>query len=253
MRLTASICALQRSTNPVTSSANKPRAGLWMGGAYLGSLALAALVLADFGAGDHGTRIGLQLTARWSYGFFILAYVGGSLATLFGRTFQPLARRGRELGLAFASAHLTHLCLVAWLYYISPKPPIPTSGAIYFGVAALLTYLLALFSIPALLAKLPAILWWGLRTLGMDFIAIAFLRDFLSASYSASLLHLIGYLPFTAVGLLAALIRIAAYAKKTYRKWARSAPATMTGGSRLARAAPDGPRSLTIPRSRVDL
>jgi hypothetical protein len=195
-----------------------------MGGAYVGSLAVAGLALAALGDGGRGTTFGLQLTARWSYCFFILAYVGGPLATLFGPAFQGLARRGRELGLAFASAHLTHLCLVVWLYYISPKPPVPASSALYFGIAALLTYLLALFSIRTLIAKLPPILWWGLRTLGMDYIAIAFLRDFLHTDFSGSLLHLIGYLPFIAVGLVAALIRIAAYARKAHRKWVGSAP-----------------------------
>lgn len=226
----------RRNTYQVTSSANKPHVALWMGGAYLGSLAIAGLALAAFGHGVHGTTFGLQLTARWSYLFFILAYVGGPLATLFGPGFQRLARRGRELGLAFASAHLTHLCLVVWLYYISPKPPIPQSAALYFGIAAVLTYLLALFSISSLLAKLPASLWWGLRTLGMDYIALAFLRDFLGASaFSGSFLHFLAYLPFVATGLAAALIRIAAYTKKARRKWARPAPAPApaTGGSSI--------------------
>jgi hypothetical protein len=205
-----------------------------MGGAYLGSLAFAGFALAALGSGVHGTTFGLQLTARWSYCFFILAYVGGPLATLFGPAFQGLARRGRELGLAFASAHLTHLCLVVWLYYISPKPPIPASAALYFGIAALLTYLLALFSIPSLPAKLPPSLWWGLRTLGMDYIALAFLRDFLNVSlFSGSVPHLIAYLPFVAVGVAAALLRIAAYARKAHRKWARPASAPTTGGSSL--------------------
>lgn len=204
-----------------------------MGGAYLGSLVIAGVVLAVRGAGvaEGGTTFGLQLTARWSYCFFILAYVGGPLATLFGPAFQGLARRGRELGLAFASAHLTHLCLVVWLFYISPKPPEPVSSVIFFGTAALLTYLLALFSIPTLLAKLPPSLWWGLRTLGMDYIAITFLRDFLHSPFSGSLPHLIFYVPFVAVALVAALIRIAAYTKKARRKWARSAPAPTAGGS----------------------
>ena len=214
----------------MSSPAHKPRVGLWMGGAYLGSLAIAGFALAALGAGDRGTTFGLQLTARWSYCFFILAYVGGPLATLFGAVFQRVARRGRELGLAFASAHVTHLCLVVWLFYISAKPPEPTSSVLYFGIAALLTYLLALFSFPTLLAKLPPSLWWGLRTLGMDYIAIAFLRDFLHGQFSGSVLHLVGYLPFIAAGLAAALIRIAAYAKKIHRTWARSAPASTTGG-----------------------
>ena len=226
----------------MTSAANKPRVAVWMGGAFLGSLVFAGLALAALGGGGRGTAFGLQLTARWSFCFFILAYVGGPLATLFGPAFQALARRGRELGLAFASAHLTHLCLVAWLFYISPKPPEPLSSVLYFGIAALLTYLLALFSIPSLLAKLPPSLWWGLRTLGMDYIAIAFLRDFLHFSFGGSLLHRLGYLPFIAAGVVAGLIRIAAYAKKIHRKWARSAPAPVAGGSSLAGASGDGKR-----------
>jgi hypothetical protein len=210
------------------NTANNSQAALWMGGAYLGSLAIAGLVLATLGGGGRGTFIGLQLTARWSYCFFIAAYVGGPLATLFGPAFQGFARRGREFGLAFASAHLTHLCLVAWLYYISPKPPIPLSSALYFGVAAVLTYLLALFSIPALVAKLPPRSWWWLRTLGMEYIALAFLRDFLNSPFSRNLLHIVGYLPFLALGLAAAIIRIAAYVKKARRKSGRSAPTPMT-------------------------
>lgn len=226
----------------MTSWATKPRVGLWMGGAYLGSLAIAGLALAALGAGGRGTTFGLQLTARWSYCFFILAYVGNPLTTLFGPAFQGLARRGRELGLAFASAHLTHLCLVVWLFYISPKPPVPASSVLFFGTAALLTYLLALFSIPTLQAKLPPALWWVLRTFGMDFIAIAFLRDFLHSSFSGSLLHRVAYLPFIAVGLMAVVLRIAAYARKAHRRWVRSVPAAATGGSSLAGASGDGER-----------
>jgi hypothetical protein len=205
-----------------------------MGGAYLGSLAIAVLALAAFGAAERGTDIGLQLTARWSYCFFILAYVGGPLATVFGPVFKPLARRGRELGLAFASAQATHLCLVVWIYHISPKPPIPLSGAIYFGIAAFFTYLLALFSIPGLVAKLPPRLWWALRTFGMEYIALAFLRDFLHKPFSGSLKDVVGYLPFVLLGLTAALVRIAAYVKKARRKVTQAAPAPMSANSSFA-------------------
>jgi hypothetical protein len=43
------------------------------------------------------------------------AYTGSVLTTLFGPAFEPIKRRTREFGLAFASAHLVHLALVAWL------------------------------------------------------------------------------------------------------------------------------------------
>src|SRR6185437_3821174 len=184
----------------------------WMTGAYLGSLVIAAATLAIFGTRISGTHIGLQLTARWSYCFFLPAYVGGALTTLFGPTFQPLARRGRDLGLAFASAHLTHACLVGWLYYISPGPPVAARTAVFFGVALFLTYVLALFSFPGWVAKLPPRLWWALRTFGMDYIALAFVYDLHNNPFHHGLVHLIAYLPFFAIGVAAMLVRIASYA-----------------------------------------
>ncbi|MBW4052623.1 MAG: hypothetical protein HIU85_14395 [Proteobacteria bacterium] len=205
--------------------ANKSRTAFWMAGAYLGSLAIAAGILWTMGAGQRGTLTGLQLTARWSYLFFLAAYTGGALTTVFGPVFQPLARRGRDLGLAFASAHLTHLCFVLWDYHISAHPPVPTSSAIYFGLAAVFTYLLALFSIPGLAAELNPHVWWALRTLGMDYIAIAFLRDFLHDPFNGSLSHLIGYLPFIALGSAAVAVRVVAYAKRLRRWWLAPAPA----------------------------
>jgi hypothetical protein len=89
-----------------------PRASTWMGGAFLVSLLIASATLWHLGSSPEATDTALQLTARWSYGFFLLAYTGGPLAIVFGPTFRPLARRGREFGLAFASAHLTHAGLV---------------------------------------------------------------------------------------------------------------------------------------------
>lgn len=194
--------------------------------AFAVSVVVAGVTLGSLGAGHRGTIVGLQLTARWSYCLFLPAYIGGALALLFGSAFLPLARQGRNLGLAFASAHFTHACLVAWLYYISSRPPVSTFSAIYFGIALLLTYLLALFSIPGLSARMPALLWWVLLTFGMDYIALAFLRDFLSQHpFGGSLEHEIAYLPFVVLGLLAALVRLAAYAKRLHRKWLAPQPA----------------------------
>lgn len=182
-----------------------------MAGAFLVSLVIAAGTLAHFGAGTKGTVTALQVTARWSYGFFWLAYTGGPLATLFGSRFQPLARRGRALGLSFASAHLTHASLVAWLYHISPTPPIPTSSAIFFGTALGFTYLIALLSIPTLAAALPRWLWRAIVIVGMELIALAFLKDFLRDPLGHGISRLVAYLPFTALAIAAALLRIAAY------------------------------------------
>jgi hypothetical protein len=204
------------------------RTGVWMGGACVVSLALAALVLLVRGPGSDATHTALRLTARWAYCFFWPAYTGGALATLFGARFQPIARRGRELGLAFAAAMLPHAGLIAWLYYISPHPPLPTHSAVFFGGALFLAYLLALFSIPRLFASLPRPAWVALRTVGMEYIALAFLLDFLQNPFEHGLVNLMAYLPFIALAGAALLLRICAQAKRYAGSRARNHAATAT-------------------------
>jgi hypothetical protein len=48
------------------------------------------------------------VTVRFSFLLFWPAYAGSALWALFGQTFLPLKRRGREFGLAFASVHRPH-------------------------------------------------------------------------------------------------------------------------------------------------
>ena len=111
--------------------------------AFAVALALAAAVFATRGLDIVKA---LRMTARWSFLLFWLAYAGGALAALFGPTFGPLAARGRDFGLAYASAQLVHVGLVIWLFQISSSPPL--SGGLYyfFVMAVVLTYLLAIFS-----------------------------------------------------------------------------------------------------------
>lgn len=99
-----------------------PVAAVWMGSAFCVALGLATLTLAALGSGEQGTIAALKVTARFSFLLFWLAYAAGAMTTLFGPAFGPLKRRGREFGLAFASAHLVHLGLVAWLTYIGAAP-----------------------------------------------------------------------------------------------------------------------------------
>jgi peptidoglycan/LPS O-acetylase OafA/YrhL len=193
---------------------NSSRTGLWMGGAFVVSLALAALVLLVRGAGSDPTHTALRLTARWAYCFFWPAYTGGALAALFGARLQPVARRGRELGLAFAAAMLPHAALITWLYYISPHPPLPTHSAVFFAGALFFAYLLALFSIPRLFRSLPRPAWVALRTLGMEYIALAFLLDFLQNPFHHGVVNLLAYLPFIALAAAALLLRLCAQVKR---------------------------------------
>ncbi len=197
------------------------RAAPWMGAGLLGSVALATAALAWLGTGQRGTVTALQLTARWAYLFFWPAYAGGALASLFGARFQPLARRARVLGLAFAAAMLAHITMIVRLYAISAREPIPLSSAIYFGIGLVFAYTLALFSIPALAARLSARARPWLFTLGLEYIALAFLRDFLHDPFARGLDHLMGYLPFVVLALVALLLRLLMYGKRLRGVWTR--------------------------------
>lgn len=190
------------------------RSGPWMAAGFLGALALATASLVWFGPGQRGTLTALQLSARWAYAFFWPAYVGAALASLCGPRFEPLARRGRELGLAFAAAMLVHLGMIVRIYAISSKPPIPLANAVYFGIGLGFAYLMALLSFPALGARLAPRARRIVFTLGLEYIALAFLRDFLHNPFDGSAAHLVGYLPFIGLALLGAALRILFYARR---------------------------------------
>src|SRR5271165_2751667 len=147
----------------------KPTTTEWMGAAFIVALATVVMVRVFAAPGDK-LGVALRATARWSYLWFWLAYAGGALATLFGARFQALAQRGRDFGLAFASAHLVHVGLVAWLLHIETKP-FPRPALIFFGIAVFWTYLLALLSIRSLSAMLNPTVWRIVRIIGVEYIS----------------------------------------------------------------------------------
>ncbi|HWI26461.1 MAG TPA: hypothetical protein VN668_05785 [Stellaceae bacterium] len=181
-----------------------------MAAAFAAALALALLVLAAMGAGEHGTVAALRATGRLSFLLFWPAYAGGALAKLFGPRLAPLARRTRSFGLSFAAAHLVHLGLVVWLYRIAARPPLSPDMFALFTVAAACTYLLALLSAPKLgnLAAGPA----GriVRTVGLECIAFAFLVDFVITPLRFGVRRPLEYLPFAILAILGALLRLTA-------------------------------------------
>jgi len=182
----------------------------WMGAA-LGIALTIVLVIALF-APEHKLSLALRSTARWSFVLFWLASVGRALATLFGPRFSRLAARARDFGLAFAAAHLVHLGLVAWLYYAYVGPG--RFILVFFGVAAFWTYLLALLSVKRVAAALDPRGWKILRTIGVEYISIAFLYDFATNPFSAGFLRVAEYLPFLILTVAGPLLRLAALAKK---------------------------------------
>jgi hypothetical protein len=175
-----------------------------VGTALGANLVLAAIILETFGSDDHGTSLALAATARVTFLWFFAAYTGGALAALFGSAFLPLKLVGRELGLAFAAALLVHLALVGWLCWIGATPRIGVF--LFFGPAAILTFVLAFLSFGSLHRILGQKAWRLLRIIGMNVILGAFLKDFLRHPLHA------GYLPFVALSILAPLLRLTAWA-----------------------------------------
>jgi hypothetical protein len=181
----------------------------WMGWAFAANLVLAAVTLVACGADVHGIDQALSATGRAAFLLFWAAYAGKPLTTLFGETFLPLKQRGRELGLAFASAMLVHLALVSWRCWIGAVPPVDTF--IRFGMAVVFTILLALFSLGNLQVLLSPKGWRWLRTIGMNYILYVFLFDFMRNPLHEGILHFVLYVPFAVMAAAAALLQLAAW------------------------------------------
>jgi hypothetical protein len=194
-------------------SGKRPIVARWIGLAACAQLGLAGLVLVALGPQERGTDVALQATARLSFLLFWPAYAGSAMTALFGRVFDPLKQRAREFGLAFASAHLVHIALVAWLTKIGAAPPL--GSFVFFGVAALWVYLLAVFSIPSLQQRLSFNSWWLLRVVGLNYIACAFAVDFLRVPQVSTVKYLVGYLPFALLSVLGPMLSLAAFIQRT--------------------------------------
>src|SRR6185312_555476 len=187
----------------------------WMGAGFAANLCLAAIILLARGTGVHGTETALAATARTSFFWFWAAYVGSALPTLFGPVFRPAKQHGREFGLAFAAAILVHLLLVGWLCWIGSAPGKDTF--ILFGTAAVLTFLLAVFSIANLHVALGQKGWQLLRVVAMNFILYAFITDFMRIPSQATNWHLIEYFSLSAMAIAAPLLRLAAWGSRSRR------------------------------------
>ncbi|HEY4042663.1 MAG TPA: hypothetical protein VGM32_12575 [Rhodopila sp.] len=192
---------------------------VWMGLAFGVAAILALAVLTTLGFDTQSLGAALRVTARWSFLLFWLAYAGGPSAALFGQSFVPLARSGRTLGLAFAAAHLVHVGLVVWLYRISAKPPLSDSLFAFFALGLVCIYTLAILSFGGLSQALGPRWWRRVRFVAMNYILLAFARDFVPAGiHSASLAkgyaHFVAYAPFAALSIAAPLLAIAAAARR---------------------------------------
>ena len=188
----------------------------WMGAGFGAALAITVVTLMLHGTDNKSTRLALELTARFSFVLFWLAYAGGAIAALF--RVDVLAGRGREFGLAFAAAHLVHIGLVIWLGILMGRVPLSGGLLIFFMVGLAFTYLLAFLSFGGAHALGP--LWKPLRFVGMNYILIAFARDFIlpvlypkPAQYNVA--HFVAYAPFAAACVAAPLLVLAVALRHT--------------------------------------
>jgi hypothetical protein len=188
-----------------------------MGLAFSVAVGLSVVVLGLFGADQKGTGRALVVTARLSFLLFWPAYAGGAMTALFGATFEPMKEHAREFGLAFASAHLVHIGLVAWLCLIGDAPSVTTF--VFFGIAVVWTYLLALFSIGRLHAVLGHRYRRVLSTVGLNYIAFAFAVDFVNHPPRFDVKYAVGYLPFAGLAVAGPLLRLAALTLRLGRGW----------------------------------
>jgi hypothetical protein len=191
----------------------KIRTAGWMGVAFGAGL---VIVVAAYAVGVPTQRLGIALraTARWSFLWFCLATYGGALATLFGSSFQALARRGRDFGLAFAAAHLVHVALVVWLLYVSPDP-FNRLRLVIFSVGVFCTYVLAVFSLSSTLsARLGPRRWKNVRSIGVEYIAFAFAFEFGDRILDGNRANALHYFPLFAAAVGGPLLRISASIKR---------------------------------------
>jgi hypothetical protein len=188
---------------------------VWMSVSFGIALCLTASVLGVLGTADRGVDAALAATARLAFLFFWSAYSGSALTELFGSAFQPLKRRGRELGLAFASVLPVHLGLVAWLCLIGDAPSFKVF--VVFGLAAAWAFLLVYFSFGRRHRSVGPKTAWVLRNVGMNYIAYAFAVDFLRNPLRPEFKHLVEYLPFAVLALVGPSLRVVAWAKRVAR------------------------------------
>ena len=192
--------------------------GVWMAAAFSVALILAATVLFSMGTGEKGTGAALRLTARLSFLLFWLAYAGPAMAKLFGSAFAILARHGRDFGLAFAAAHLVHVGLIVWVFYVSPHPPDLTNKFILFECIGLVwVYVLAAFSIGRLRAALSPNVLRLVYAIGFEYIALVFFFNFVVNPIRNGVEHGITYFPFAAAIVLGAILRWTAKAQSAAR------------------------------------
>lgn len=170
--------------------------------------ALVALVLGIDGTGEEGIRAVIRLTARTSIALFMLAYAASSLRA-FWRTpaTKWLLANRRYVGVSFAVSHSLHLLFIVLLYQVSEefRRDLSATTVIFGGLAYVFMAAMTATSSDRAYERLGRRSWKALHTAGMHWIWFIFL-----ASYLPRALQTPGYVPFAALLIAGAGLRIAA-------------------------------------------
>jgi hypothetical protein len=183
------------------------RTPIWVSVALLGAVTAAAVTITIVGVGAGGTTAALRVTGRLSLIVFWPAYAGG----FFSRAEMPfltfLARRRREFGLSFAVAHFVHVLLILWLFQQSAQSPVSVKTIVLDGTGIAWVYVLAAFSADRLRHSLSPMMWRLLFNIGLEYIALVFLKDFLVFPLREGHASAAAYLPFTILLLAGGALR----------------------------------------------
>jgi hypothetical protein len=194
----------------------KSSAAAWMSAGFCSAVAVGVAILAVRGTGEQGVGAAAAMVARVAFIFFLLAYAGGALVAVFGSIFEGVARYRREFGLAFATALLVHLTLVAWLFRISAQQPLSDLWIGYFVIGAVLTYALSLGSAKLFRDLVKTNYWRVFSTLALHYIAFLFFRDFVLLPLQEGFGLPLRYLPFAILITLGVLLRLTATVQRWY-------------------------------------
>jgi hypothetical protein len=107
---------------------------------------------------------------------------------------------------------------------------------VFFWVGIFCTYLLALFSVPQLRDALEPRLWRIFRTIGLEYIAIAFAADFILAPLQAGGFgkYPLTYLPLALMLVSGAGLRFAAYSSRESRHLRENLPSRVPGPPKVS-------------------
>lgn len=199
------LAKVQRHGGSATVYAN--RTFLFVLGSFLAASLAGTATLSLFGTGIRGVTEALRVTGRVSFILFWPAYASSVLSRLNLPVLSAIPRLRREFGLGFAASHSVHAALILWLFQIAQHRPLPLSTLVFDSIGLVWVYTLAALSADHLRRMLKPQVWRFLFTVGLEWIALVFLSDFLILQLHRGGVFSLSYLPFTILLLLAAIPR----------------------------------------------